>query len=46
MYSAKDNPNVSQDQVNNLILKANDLKMAAAWELQDICDKNNIKITW
>jgi len=46
MYRMKDDPNISQDQVNDLIFRANDLKTEALREFEDICEKHNVKVSW
>ncbi len=44
MYRMKDDRTISQDQVNDLIFKASDLKTQALREFQDICEKHAIQI--
>jgi hypothetical protein len=46
MYRVKDDPNITQDQINDLFFKSNDLKTEAQRVFQDLCDKNNIEIPW
>jgi hypothetical protein len=44
VYRMKDDPNISQDQVNDLVFRSSDLKTAAQREFEDICEKHNIKM--
>jgi len=46
MYRMKDDPNITQDQVNDLIFRASDLKTGALREFEDICEKHNVKMPW
>ena len=45
-YQIKDDPNINQNQINELVFTANDLKTEAIREFEDICEKNDIDISW
>jgi len=46
MYRIKDDPSISQDQVNDLIFESNNIKTSAQREFEDLCEKNGIDIPW
>jgi hypothetical protein len=45
-YRAKDDPNITQDQINELIFRADDLKTEAMREFEGICEQHNVKMPW